>query len=244
MIDAFFHFLDHFMSFVHPKTLFPLMDNLETLFESLNLYLWLLIILPIIRFQVPVITVFIVHLIRPSFWNPPASFNNNQHWPMVSVLIAGLNEAETIGATIKSVLNCGYTNLEVIFINDCSTDETEFVARKFERTGRVRVFSSKSRNGKPSSLNIAISMAKGDYLFILDADSEVQFGAIHDLIQPMRDPDVGAVAANLKVRNATENIVSRLQECEYAQNVTMARLWRSQLEMLSIIPGAGGLFRK
>ena len=244
MIDTLLHFVDHFMSFVHPKTLFALMDNLQTLFGSFNLYLWLLVVLPIIRFQVPSITVFIIHLIRPSFWQPPASFNNKQHWPMVSVLIAGLNEAETIGATIKSVLNCGYTNLEVIFVDDCSTDETAFVARKFEKTGRVRVFSSISRNGKPSSLNIAISMAKGEYLFIVDADSEVQFGAIHDLIQPMKDPDVGAVAANLKVRNATENVVTRLQECEYAQNVTMARLWRAKLEMLSIIPGAGGLFRK
>ncbi|MGB0669912.1 MAG: glycosyltransferase family 2 protein [Rhodospirillales bacterium] len=236
-------FFATFLGYVKPSTLVALEDRTLELLTSLDPYFWILIVLPIIRFQVPVLVAWVIHMVKPDFWMPASHTGREKKLPFVSVLIAGRNEEDTIGATIKSVLNCGYPNLEIIFVDDYSDDATLFQARKYEKTGRVRIFASQSRNGKPSSLNIAISMARGEYFFIVDADSDVQYGSIHDLLEPLKNPRVGAVAANLRVRNATENLCTRLQECEYALNVTMSRMWRAKVNLLSIVPGAGGMFR-
>lgn len=217
--------------------------HLGTLAISLDPYFWLLIVFPLIRFQLPALLVWVIHVLRPKFWTPKTIQARRGEEPLVSVLIAGRNEEDTIGATIRSVLGCGYLNLEVVFVDDASTDGTLAEARKYERTGRVRIIHSSSRNGKPSSLNIAMALAKGDYFLIVDADSDVQFGAIHAFLNEMRDPRVGAVAGNLRVRNAPRNLVTRLQECEYALNVTVTRMWRARMDILSIVPGAAGLFR-
>ena len=81
---------------------------------------------------------------------------------------------------------------------------------------KLRVFASPRRNGKPSALNIGLQMARGEFVAIVDADSELQFGSIQHWLIPFDEARVGAVAANLRVRNAGENVVTRLQECEYA----------------------------
>ncbi len=116
-------------------------------------------------------------------------------------------------------------------------------ARKWEKTGRVRVFEAKNHNGKPGSLNIGLVMARGEFIFVPDADCEMQPGIIQHLLAPFADAKVGAVSANLRVRNAPRNWVTRFQECEYALNVSISRLWRAPLNLLSILPGAGSMFR-
>ena len=149
-----------------------------------------------------------------------------------SVVIAGRNEAASIGEAIRAALLCGYSNIEVIFVDDCSDDDSIAVARRAVRnwsrrgTDRIRIFSSPRRNGKASALNIGIRMAQGEFIAIIDADLAVQYGAMHHWLLPFADPRVGAVAANLRVRNSTQSIVTRLQESEYAFQVTMAR-WRA-----------------
>lgn len=242
-MDAVFAFLENVLLTVRVDTLIGLQRHLVELALSLDLYFWLLIALPLLRFQLPALAVWLIHTIRPNFWNRTSRVPGSRGQPKVSVLIAGRNEEDTIGATIRSVLGCGYVNLEVIFVNDASTDKTLVEAKKYERTGRVRVYNSTSQNGKPSSLNIAMAVAKGDYLLIIDADSEIQFGAIDAFLDRMRDPSVGAIAGNLRVRNAPTNLLTRLQECEYALNVTITRMWRAELGLLSIVPGAAGFFR-
>ena len=57
------------------------------------------------------------------------------------------------------------------------------------------------------------------------------------------DDRVGAVSANLRMRNAGLNLVTRLQECEYALSATLARLITSRLNILGIVAGAGDMIR-
>lgn len=242
-MDSFLSVLQGMLFGIDVEALVGLQRHLFSLAVSLDAYFWFLVVLPILRFQMPALSVWIIHVFMPRFWNRRSQDLPFRKQPLVSVLIAGRNEEDTIGATIRSVLACGYANLEVIFVDDASTDETLRVAKNYERTGRVRVYHSASRNGKPSSLNIAMAVAKGDYFLIVDADSDVQYGAIQAFLDPMRDPDVGAVAGNIRVRNAPMNILTRLQECEYALNVTITRMWRAKIGLLSIVPGAAGMFR-
>jgi cellulose synthase/poly-beta-1,6-N-acetylglucosamine synthase-like glycosyltransferase len=211
-----------------------------TLIRSKDPYFWF-ITLVMARFTLPDLAAWIIFM-----WRPSLLFDTGKGLPtrpLVSVLIAGRNVAEGIVPTIRSALSCGYPNLEVIFVDDGSSDASVVRARSLEKTGRVRVFAAEMHNGKPTSLNVGLSMARGDFLFILDADCEVQYGCIDALLRSFEDPQVGAVAANLRVRNARENILTRFQECEYAMNVSISRLWRARIGLLSILPGAGSMFR-
>lgn len=200
------------------------------------------VIAPLVRYQGPMIGLWLANLLIPSrlFPNPPRV---GSVLPLVSVVIAGRNESAGIAGTIRSLLGCSYPNLEIIFVDDCSTDGTYDIARTFTGTGHVRCFRAASHSGKPSCLNIGIQRSRGEFIMIVDADADVQIGAIHEMLVPFSDPRVGGVTAHLRVRNARDTLVTRMQEIEYAFNVAASRLWRSHLGMLSIIAGAGGMFR-
>lgn len=234
-------YLGYLFSYLDPANLSQMPRVFGMLLSSGDLYFWLLFII-MLRLTLPEVVLWGVNLLRPQALEPPST-EAAPRLPLVSVLIAGRNVADTIVPTIRSVLSSGYPNLEVIFVDDHSNDDSVLRAQVLERTGRVRVFGADAHSGKPGSLNVALALARGEFLFVLDADSEVQHGLIQAMLPYFGDPEVGAVAANLRVRNALENWLTRFQECEYALNVSISRLWRSRLDLLSILPGAGSMFR-
>lgn len=214
---------------------------LGELLTSANPVFWFLVLV-LMRFALPDILLWLTYLYFPHAMDVPEGTGKPAN-PLVSVIIAGRNEGESIEKMIQSTLQCGYHNLEIIFVDDHSSDDSVARARKWEKTGRVRVFEARNHNGKPGSLNIGLTLARGDFIFVPDADCELQPGIIQHLLAPFADARVGAVTANLRVRNATRNWVTSFQECEYAMNVSLSRLWRAPLNFLSILPGAGSMFR-
>jgi len=236
-------FLDFVLSPLSPATLRELLQALPQILASLDAYMWMVVLLIIGRFQLPTLIVWVISAVAPRHWYRHARPDARLEKALVSVLIAGRNEEDTIQATIGSVLRSTHKNLEVIFVDDCSTDRTLERARAMMRMGSVKTFGCRDHNGKPTCLNIALSMARGDFLMIVDADSEIEPDAIADVLARFSDPNVGAVAANIGVRNPDASLATRLQELEYALNVTISRLWRAEVGMLGIVPGAAGMFR-
>lgn len=231
------------------RALLALFEVVPILFTRSDLYVWLLIVFPALRFGVPPTLLWIMQIVRPS-WIRPLPSPRPKNPPLVSVVIAGRNESAGLVRTLQSVLRCGYPNLDVIYVDDGSDDDSLLVAQQYARqftgrpgTLRLRIFAAPQRNGKPSALNFGIRFARGEFIAIIDADCELQFGSIDHWLQEFADPRVGAVAANLRVRNANASLATRLQECEYALNVTLSRFWRGRTDLLAIVPGAGGMFR-
>ncbi|UCE19904.1 MAG: glycosyltransferase family 2 protein [Gemmatimonadota bacterium] len=88
--------------------------------------------------------------------------------PRVSVLIPAYNAQDTVGRAIASALNQTYNHIEVIAVNDGSTDGTAGVIEDFPQ---VRVIHQENR-GLNSARNTAAEAASGDLLALLDADDE------------------------------------------------------------------------
>lgn len=90
--------------------------------------------------------------------------------PLISVIMALFNEEQYIKNTVESILNQTYKNFELIIVDDYSTDRSVEICKSF-RDQRIRVY---SKTNEPryaaSSRNIAIDMAKGEYVIIHDAD--------------------------------------------------------------------------
>jgi glycosyltransferase involved in cell wall biosynthesis len=98
--------------------------------------------------------------------------------PRVTVVIPAYNMAEFVGTAITSVLDGSYENVEVIVVNDGSTDETAQVVSPFVTEGseqydeRVQYVSQPNR-GKPAAVNRGIEEMRGTYFALLDADDRL-----------------------------------------------------------------------
>lgn len=216
-----------------------------------NAIFWLLMLAVPARFFLPYVVLWVAGVGEPDREIDEPLPVPSGRLPFISVVIPGRNEAAGIVQTVRSVLYAGYANLEVIYVDDGSDDDSVSRVRGYAATlpraadgnERLRVFASPRRNGKPTALNLGIHLARGSLIAVVDADCDVQYGSFHDWIRPFEDEEVGAVAANIRVRNADLSMLTRLQDCEYAINVTLSRAWRAALGLLAIVPGAGGMFR-
>ena len=113
----------------------------------------------------------------------------------VTVLIPAYNEEKTIRATVASVLASDYPRLEVIVINDGSTDSTEAAISDFRRDGVIR-YISKPNGGKASALNAGIGAASGEVVVFTDADSIFLPDTVKKMVRWFGDPSIDAVCGN------------------------------------------------
>lgn len=88
--------------------------------------------------------------------------------PLVSIIIPCYNAEKFIAATLKSALNQSYRNLEILILNDGSTDATEKIIREYSDS-RI-TYISKNNTGVSDTRNIGLQHSKGDYVLFLDAD--------------------------------------------------------------------------
>ncbi|MFH1786607.1 MAG: glycosyltransferase family 2 protein [archaeon] len=109
----------------------------------------------------------------------------------VSVVIPVYNEEKNITATLNSIVRTGYTDMEILVVDDGSTDRTPAIVKKYADK-RVRLLGIK-RKGRSGALNYGISKATGDYVLITDADSQVNQDWIEQGVKSLEQEGVGAV---------------------------------------------------
>ncbi|HEU4763928.1 MAG TPA: glycosyltransferase, partial [Gemmatimonadales bacterium] len=163
--------------------------------------------------------------------------------PSVSVVVPAYNEEPVVNRTVASLLAQDYPELEIIVVDDGSSDRTAAVVEEaFAGEPRVRAF-RKPNGGKASALNYGVARANGEVIVALDADTIFPAGTIAELVQPLADPGVGAVAGNAKVGNRI-NLVTRWQAIEYITSQNIDRRAFSLLNCITVVPGAVGAWRK
>jgi cellulose synthase/poly-beta-1,6-N-acetylglucosamine synthase-like glycosyltransferase/spore germination protein YaaH/peptidoglycan/xylan/chitin deacetylase (PgdA/CDA1 family) len=163
--------------------------------------------------------------------------------PAVSVLIAAYNERPVINRTIATVLANAYPGVEVIVVDDGSTDGTgEEVAAGYGAEPRVRLIRQENA-GKAAALNLAIAEARGEVMVCFDADTQIAPNAIALLARHFADPAVAAVAGNVKVGNRV-NILTRWQSLEYITSQNLDRRAYAFLNAVTVVPGAVGAWRR
>src|ERR1700730_4939461 len=88
--------------------------------------------------------------------------------PLISVLIPCYNASHFVGETLESVFRQSWPNLEVVVVNDGSTDDSADVIRRFARPNLV--FLDQNNLGAAASRNAAFEASRGNYVQFLDAD--------------------------------------------------------------------------
>ena len=161
----------------------------------------------------------------------------------VSVLIPAFNEARVIEASVRRVLASTAAKIEVIVIDDGSTDGTSAIVRAaFADDSRVQLLTLLN-GGKARALNRGLALAKGEIIIALDADTQFEAETIARLARWFADPRIGAVAGNAKVGNRV-NLVTRWQAVEYVTAQNLERRALSRFDAIMVVPGAVGAWRK
>ena len=116
---------------------------------------------------------------------------------MISVILPTYNNEGTIFDSIKSILNQSYQDFELIIINDCSTDKTKQVIESFD-DNRIIYLENNKNIGRSKSRNMAIKIAKGDFIAVMDGDDiSVPNRLSKQLKYLIENPKIDLVASNI-----------------------------------------------
>ncbi len=158
--------------------------------------------------------------------------------PLVSIIIPAYNQAQYVAQTVDSALAQTYPNVEVIVVNDGSTDDTAAILAGYR--GRIKCISQANR-GLAGARNAGFSVARGEYLLFLDSD---------DIIPPTKiarhlewfdqQPDVGVVYSGWQYIDSNGNPLPG--ETRLRQEGQM--LSRLLLSKFYCIPGAAVIKRQ
>lgn len=167
-------------------------------------------------------------------------------FPLVTVMAPGKNEGRHIPALVASLGRQTYKHVELIVVDDGSTDDTPAICRDLLAKGMLQgFFRNDVRGGKASAANLALRYSKGQYVVHLDADSHLANDAIEKILLPFYlQRNVGAVAGDIRVANLNASLASGLQAIEYMKGIAVGRTVHSMLGTLRIVSGAFGAFRK
>lgn len=182
-----------------------------------------------------------------SFLEQPPAHKSSQRprtFPKVSMLVPCFNEEKTVGSTIESLLALDYPKeqLEIIVIDDGSTDNTRAVAEGYTYNPQVKFF-HKANGGKYTALNLGIEHASGEIIGCLDADSFVaQDGLIEMAKKFESDPAIMAITPAMKVYKP-KKMLELMQSVEYTFGIFYKKMF-DNLSAINVLPGPFSMYRK
>lgn len=117
--------------------------------------------------------------------------------PRVTVVIPNYNGAETLARAIQSVLCQSLDQIELIIVDDASTDQSwSLIENAADEDIRVRPIRNPRNSGKPVGMNRAIKLARGKWFAVLDADDWYERERLALLVQQAERHDVDLIADN------------------------------------------------
>ena len=164
--------------------------------------------------------------------------------PTISMVISAFNEEEHIGKCISSVQNISYPKdkLEIVVVNDGSTDGTARAVSSFLKDKRIRFIDNKENKGKATCLNEGIRIAQGTFIACMDADSMVSRDILKKSIPFFQNPKVGAVTVTVKAKHRG-SFLERVIEIEYILGLSLFLKLFSYLHCVYVTPGPFSIYR-
>ena len=168
-----------------------------------------------------------------------------RYYPTVTILVPCWNKEKTLAATVHSLLALEYPKkkLEIVIIDDGSTDDTYKTAMQFAVHPQVKVFKKENEGSKFSALNFGITNSSGELVGCLDADSFVEPDALIEMVKAFAaDPETMAVTPAMLVHRP-RNLLELMQAVEYTVGVFFKKAF-DYLGAIWVIPGPFSIYRR
>ncbi len=182
--------------------------------------------------------------ILAAFYIPPADVGFE---PTATIIVACRNEEDSIARTISRIYREGYphSKLEVIVVNDGSTDNTlSEMIREQSRFPALVVVDFEENKGKRHGMAVGALLARGEMLIYVDSDSFLMPGAVRKILQGLADPTVAAVAGHTDVENVRVNMLTKMQDVRYYVSYRVMKAAESLFGAVSCCPGCFSAYRK
>jgi len=196
------------------------------------------------------ITLYIFSRFLLSYFHRTVSYNPAFE-PTISFVVPAKNEEEYIGETLRRFGEVNYPKdkIEVIAINDGSTDETlrEMLRAEAALAGRVKrvsVIDWKENRGKRHGMAEGAKLARHDIVIFVDSDSFVEPDCVKHLVKYFSDPGVGAVSGHTDVYNLNTNLLTRMQALRYYIAFTVYKAAESVFGNVTCCPGCCSAYRR
>lgn len=164
--------------------------------------------------------------------------------PPVSILVPAHNEAVGIERAVRSLASSRYPGpLEVIVVNDGSTDATAAIVQGLDPQPECLRLLRQANAGKAAALNRALAASRHEIVVTVNADTVFEPDTLALLVQRFREPRVGAISGNTKVGNR-HGLIGRWQHIEYVMGFNLDRRMYEVLGCTPTVPGAIGAFRR
>lgn len=158
--------------------------------------------------------------------------------PLVSVVIATYNMGQYLPEAVRSVLDQNWRNLELIVVDDGSTDDTPDVMKSNENDCRVRYIKTHNQ-GQPRAKNLGLKEAAGNFIGFCDADDIWHPDKLKIQIPEFSDPSVGVVYSDVNyIDQIGKPVIDKNQSRRFSGKVT------NQLMIKNFIPFGTAIIRK
>ena len=105
---------------------------------------------------------------------------------LISIIVPVYNVEEYLDRCIQSVLNQSYKNIEIILVDDGSTDKSLEICNKYKKETKIKVFHKKN-GGLSSARNFGMKKIKGKYIYFLDSDDYISINTIEILYNSLKN---------------------------------------------------------
>ena len=204
---------------------------------------WFMLAFSVLVFDIPRYTLSLVSLALFGVWRrndgmPAASAS-------VTVIVPTFNGGSGLDRTIVSLRRQTLRPVEIIVVDDGSTDDTRAVAEQARALGLVdMVICHGTRCGRSAAINGAARFASGDLLFTVDADTVFEPTAVARLAAAFRDPRVAGASCNIAISNERDSIWTGLQSVEYLMSISAGRSILDVVGAIACLSGACSMYRR
>lgn len=129
--------------------------------------------------------------------------------PLVSVIIPFYNEEKYIKNAVMSIVNQTYKNLEILLIDDGSTDNSISIIKDI-KDERIRIIECKKNIGRPAARNFGIGESKGEFIAMMDADDECDVTRIEKQINTILQTGINTVCGTSILINTINKKIKKI----------------------------------
>ncbi|MGW1986416.1 glycosyltransferase family 2 protein [Streptomyces collinus] len=164
--------------------------------------------------------------------------------PRVSFLVAVKDEEDGIEACVRSMAASDHPDLQIVVVDDASTDGTRAVLGRLERELSVQVLYLDRNVGKKHALVRAAELADGDVIAFTDSDCVLAPDALSRCVTALvRHRELGAVSGHARALNADESVLSKAQDVWYEGQFRVAKAAEATFGAVSCVSGPLAVFR-